>query len=142
MGGALPGPGTMSKPTGNIHLALAGPALRAFTQIASAWKLTEHEQSAILGCPKSVALELLENGGAGGEDFWPETLERVSYVLGIYHALHILFPEPNQADNWIRCPNTSSPFKGATAIDLMCSGRVNSLAAVREYLDAQGLAEP
>lgn len=132
----------MSKPAGNTNLALAGPALRAFTQIASAWELTEHEQSAILGNPKSVALALLEAGGADAEHFWPETLERVSYVLGIYHALHILFPDQHQADSWIRRPNTAAPFKGDTAISLMCSGSVNSLAIVREYLDAQGLAEP
>lgn len=131
----------MSKPTGNTDLDLAGPALRAFMRIASAWELTEHEQSAVLGTPRGVALALLEIDGDSTDDFSLETLERVSYVLGIYHALHILFPNQHQADGWIRRPNTSAPFKGSTAISLMCSGSLNDLAIVREYLDGQGLAE-
>lgn len=76
------------------------------------------------------------------DELWPELLRRVSYVLGIYQALHILFPSQQQADSWICHPNTGIPFKGHTALSLMCSGRLDDLAAVRGYLEAQGLAEP
>jgi hypothetical protein len=51
---------------------------------------------------------------------WPETLERISYVLGIYRALHILLPSQQQANSWVRRPDTGAPFKGDTAMRLMC----------------------
>lgn len=59
---------------------------------------------------------------------WPETLERISYVLGIYRALHILLLRQQQANSWVRRPDTGAPFKGDTAMRLMCSGRLDDLA--------------
>lgn len=42
-------------------------------------------------------------------------LERISYVLGIYKALHILFANPTQAYGWIKRSNAASLF--ASALD-------------------------
>ncbi|MCF3468840.1 antitoxin Xre/MbcA/ParS toxin-binding domain-containing protein [Stenotrophomonas maltophilia] len=117
---------------------LAGPAIRAFAQIADAWSLTEQEQSAILGQSKEVAFASLH----AGVDLHPETFERISHVLAIYRALHTIFPSRLQADVWIRRPNTAEVFKGNPALLLMCSGRLEDLSLVREYLNSQGLAEP
>jgi hypothetical protein len=41
-----------------------------------------------------------------------DTLERVSYILGIYKALQILLPDHDAADAWIRKPNSAPPFGG------------------------------
>ncbi len=71
---------------------------------------------------------------------WPETLKRISFVLGIYAALHTLFPDQQQADGWIRRPNAGAPFKGEPALALMCTGRLGDLEIVREYLEGQGLS--
>jgi hypothetical protein len=64
-----------------------------------------------------------------------DQLDRVSYLLGIYKALHILFTRPEQADSWIRRPNTALPFGGRPAADLMFSGRIEDLIRVRRYMD-------
>ncbi|WP_429000009.1 MbcA/ParS/Xre antitoxin family protein [Stenotrophomonas rhizophila] len=75
-------------------------------------------------------------------DLVPGALKRVSYILRIYRAAHIIFPEPKQADGWVRRPNSASLFQGSTALALMCSGRIEDLAAVRNHLDAGGLLDP
>ncbi|EKT4071996.1 MbcA/ParS/Xre antitoxin family protein [Stenotrophomonas geniculata] len=112
---------------------LAAPALRIFTNIARAWSLTDWEQSEILGQPVSDAFALLTTGVV--DDRWPETLERLSYVIGIYAALHTVFRDQQQADGWIRRPNQAPLFGGAPALSLMRCGRIEGLASVRKYLE-------
>ena len=58
----------------------------------------------------------------------------MSYVLGIYKALQLLFPSPRQADAWMCKPNEA--FGGGTALDHALGGNVTDLADVRRYLDA------
>ena len=64
-----------------------------------------------------------------------DTLERLSYVAGIYKALQLLFPNAEQWSGWIRRPNRD--FGGRPALEHMLGGRVIDLADVRRYLDAQ-----
>ena len=66
-----------------------------------------------------------------------DTLERISYVLGIYKALQILLPDGKAADAWIKKPNSAPLFRGKSALDRMLSGQVSDLFVVRQYLDAQ-----
>jgi hypothetical protein len=66
-----------------------------------------------------------------------DTLERISYVLGIYKALRILLPDDRAADAWVRQPNAATPFGGRSALERMLSGQVADLFVVRQYLDAQ-----
>jgi len=66
-----------------------------------------------------------------------DTLERLSYLLGIYKSLQILLPEAHAADEWVRKPNTAAPFEGRSALDRMLSGQVADLYVVRQYLDAE-----
>lgn len=66
-----------------------------------------------------------------------DTLERISYVFGIYSALQVLLPRPEAADTWIKKPNSAPLFGGRSALDRMLSGQVGDLYLVRQYLDAQ-----
>ena len=66
-----------------------------------------------------------------------DTLERVSYLLGIFKALHILLPDEDAADAWVKKANTAPIFAGKSALDRMLSGHVSDLYVVRQYLDAQ-----
>ena len=77
---------------------------------------------------------LWKKGGPGQLD--RDTLERVSYVLGIYKALQILLPDAAAADAWVRKPNTAPLFGGKPALQRMLSGNVADLYVVRQYLDA------
>ena len=115
--------------------SLSGPALRAFFRIAVLWRLTAEEQMTLLGLSSRSTFQKWKRDGDGllGKD----TLERISYLLGIYKALQILLPDEQAADAWIRRPNDAPLFAGCCALDRMLSGQVADLFVVRQYLDAQ-----
>ncbi|MDQ6618964.1 MAG: MbcA/ParS/Xre antitoxin family protein [Pseudomonadota bacterium] len=115
--------------------AWAGPALRTFFRIADAWKLKSDEARVILGRPPRSTYFHWKQTGEG--QLSRDTLERISYVLGIYKALQILLPEPDAADGWIRKPNSASFLNGQSALERMLSGNVADLYVIRQYLDAQ-----
>jgi hypothetical protein len=115
--------------------ALSAPALRTFFNIAEQWKLRMADQRKLLGDPPESTFYKWkrERDAALGRD----TLERISYLLGIWQALQILFPDPDQADAWLHKPNTAPLFGGHSALERMLSGNVADLFVVRQYLDAE-----
>lgn len=115
--------------------ALAAPALRSFFRLADAWQLRIADQRRLLGDPPESTFYKWkrEQDGAPGRD----VVERISYLLGIFKALQILFPDPAQADAWLHKPNQSPLFGGHSALERMLSGNVADLYVVRQYLDAQ-----
>jgi len=114
---------------------LGGPALRSFFRLAEAWQLRVAEQRRLLGDPPESTFYKWkrEQDGVPGRD----VIERISYLLGIFKALQILFPDPAQADAWLRKPNQAALFGGQSALERMLSGNVADLFVVRQYLDAQ-----
>lgn len=114
---------------------LGGPALRSFFRLAEVWKLRVAEQRRLLGDPPESTFYKWkrEQDGSPGRD----VIERISYLLGIFKALQILFPDPAQADAWLRRPNQAALFGGHSALERMLSGNVADLFVVRQYLDAQ-----
>jgi hypothetical protein len=113
---------------------LSGPALRTFFRIADEWKLSSDEARTLLGSPPRSTFFLWKKSGHG--QLGRDTLERVSYVLGIYKALQILLPDAAAADAWVRKPNAAPLFGGKPALERMLSGNVADLYVVRQYLDA------
>ncbi len=114
---------------------LAAPALRTFFNMAEQWKLRIADQRKLLGDPPESTFYKWkrERDAALARD----TLERISDLLGIWQALQILFPDPDQADAWLHKPNTAPLFGGQSALERMLSGNVADLFVVRQYLDAQ-----
>ena len=110
-------------------------AMRTFFGIARAWGLSTKEQITILGSPARSTFYSWKR--AEGLVLPRDTLERLSYIFGIYKALQILLPKPEAADAWIRKPNTAPMFGGRSALERMLSGQVADLFVVRQYLDAQ-----
>ena len=115
--------------------AAGGAGLRAFANIAEHWGLTVAEQLKLLGiASRSTFFKWRKER----EPRLPQdTLERLSYLLGIYKALQILLPDAQAADQWVRKANTAPPFGGRSALECMLSGQVADLYVVRQYLDAQ-----
>ncbi|MGD2071564.1 MAG: MbcA/ParS/Xre antitoxin family protein [Gemmatimonadota bacterium] len=113
----------------------AEAGFRAFVRIAAAWGLTVDEQLVLLGAPARSTYYKWKRDGASTMS--RDTLERVSYVLGIWKALAILFPDPARADAWLTRPNTAPTFGGRPALERMLSGQVSDLFVVRQYLGAQ-----
>jgi len=107
-------------------------ALRGFFRVAEAWQLSTEQAQILLGRPARSTFYKWKRGEPSTVPY--DTVRRISYVLGIYKALQILFKEPQQADAWISRP--SSDFGGGSALDRMLGGDMTDLAEVRVYLDA------
>jgi hypothetical protein len=114
---------------------MAQAGLRAFFRIAALWGLSVEEQLVLLGGPARSTYFKWKKEGA--DSLSRDTLERLSYVLGIWKALQVLLPEESAADAWIRKANNAPPFGGRSALERMLSGNVADLYEVRRYLDAE-----
>jgi hypothetical protein len=115
--------------------SLSGAGLRAFFRIARLWDLPVDQQMTLLGV---TARSTFFKWKRDPDTVVPkDTLERISYILGIYKALQILLPDEAAADEWIRRPNAAPLFGGEPALARMLSGQVADLFVVRQYLDAQ-----
>jgi hypothetical protein len=124
---------TQPKPSSR-DLSAAG--LRAFFNIARDWELNTDEQMVLLGAPGRSTFFKWKSAPEAA-DLKRDTLERLSYILGIYKALQILLPATTAADAWVKKPNTAPLFGGKRALDRMLGGNVADLLAVRQYLDAR-----
>lgn len=114
---------------------LGATALTAFFNITAGWSLSAEEERTLLGSPpRSTFFKWKSEKSAR---LSADTLERISYVMGIYKALRILLPTEEAANDWIKKPNTARGFNGQSALDRMLAGRVIDLADVRRYLDAE-----
>ena len=114
---------------------LGGPALRTFFKLAKAWELSEQEQMKLLGLGSRSTLHAWKGGRVSKVS--RDTLERISYLLGIFKAINILLPDTKRADQWMRLPNKAPLFGGRSALDRMTTGNIGDLYVVRQYLDAQ-----
>ena len=115
---------------------ISAAGLRAFFNIARNWGLSTDEQMVLLGTPGRSTFFKWKSAPETA-DLKRDTLERLSYLLGIYKALQILLPDASAADAWVKKPNTAPLFGGQSALDRMLGGNVADLVAVRQYLDAR-----
>jgi hypothetical protein len=115
--------------------AISAAAIRAFQNIADLWQLTIEQQLVLLG-HQSRSTYFRWKKDPSQARLPHDTLERISYILGIYKALTILLPDAKAADNWVRQANSAPLFGGRSALERMLSGNVGDLLAVRQYLDA------
>lgn len=112
-------------------------ALRTFLAIAEKkWALNTEDVRCLLG-------------GIGESTFFrwkkaPEqahithdTLERISYLLGIYKALALIYSDEAVAVGWLRRPNDNPAFGGQPPLMRLLAGNVADLYIVRQHLDAR-----
>jgi Protein of unknown function (DUF2384) len=118
-----------------VRRRLSGPGLRTFFSLADAWQLTPDEQRGLLGWPATSTFYKYRAGEVGALSY--DTLTRLSLVLGIYKALHVLYPDDGLADGWIRLPNANPLFGGRPALTHMIDGGIDGLVRVRRLLDAR-----
>jgi len=114
---------------------LGSTALTAFFNITAAWGLSAEDERTLLGSPPRSTFFKWKSERAA--KLSPDTVERISYVMGIYKALRILLPTQESAHAWVKKTNSAPPFAGKSALERMLAGRVVDLADVRRYLDAE-----
>src|SRR5882757_7685035 len=85
--------------------AAGAAGLRAVGRIADLCHLSIAEQLSLLGLSsRSTSFKWRKEPQVR---LPRDTLERISYLLGIYKALQLLLPDTRAADEWIRRPNRS-----------------------------------
>lgn len=111
-------------------------ALETFFRLMNFWGLTVAQAMTLLGVPsRSTYMSWKAKAPAR---LSPDTMERISYLLGIHKALRILFSRNEQSvREWVKAPNSNPLFGGRPALERMLSGRVADLYEVRRFLDAQ-----
>lgn len=115
--------------------SLGRVAAKLFFAITDQWELNENQRLRLAGQSSRSTLHSWRKKVDAGQDLTlsPDTLERLSYLAGIYKALQIIFPTEEQWRSWVRKPNRD--FGGDSALQHMLGGRVMDLADVRRYLD-------
>jgi hypothetical protein len=127
---------TIFDPTRQDPRRVASAALQAFFNLAERWQLSATQERVLLGSPAESTFNKWKVDRSARR-LSRDTLERISYLLGIYKNLNSLLPNPRAADEWVHKPNTAPPFHGQSALARMLGGGVVDLADVRRYLDAK-----
>ena len=133
----MPHPAPVIEPDAKAYspMETGEAALKGFFFIAERWGLSTREQMALLGQPpRSTFFAWKKSPRAALSQ---DTLERISYILGIWKALRILIPDDGQAEAWVKKPNDNPLFEGAAPMERMARGRIMDLADVRRLLDAR-----
>lgn len=125
------------RPDPQTALANAGPgALRTFFAILERWGLGAEEGRKLLGgVSKSTYYRWRQDPNSA--ELGVDTLERISYVLGIYKALAVIYGDKAAANGWIRRPNTNPEFGGRPPLERLLGGQVADLYVTRQVLDAR-----
>jgi hypothetical protein len=113
---------------------LSPAALRAFFEIVERWSLREEDARRLLGGLSGSNYHAWRKAPERTLD--TDTLTRLSYVVGIFKALNILYGE-TLADEWVRLPNSNPLFGGGTPLAYMLSGGLPAMQTVRRLLDAR-----
>lgn len=115
------------------RLSVSG--LKAFFNIMERWKVRDEDARALLGGVSNGPYYELKRATAG-KVLEADRLLRISYLIGIFKALHILHSR-TLADQWVGMPNSNRLFGGETPLAYMVRGGVPALQTVRRLLDAR-----
>jgi hypothetical protein len=113
---------------------LSPASLKALFAIAARWKLRDEHTRALLGGVSNGPFYEMKR--RPGRTLDADRLTRISYLLGIFKALGLLYSE-RLADAWVQRPNANPLFGGATPLEYMIRGGLPAMQAVRRLLDAR-----
>lgn len=111
---------------------LSQSAVDGFFAIMDKWGIPIERAGDLLGgMPRSTIYKLKSAAGTLRQD----ELTRISYIVGIYKALHILLPD-DLADRWVTRPNDNPLFRSQTPVEYMVRAGIPGLQQVRSLVDA------
>ena len=113
---------------------LSRSALRGFFRLIDRWKIRDEDARELLGGLSSSAYYEWKKNPDRVLDV--DRITRVSYLTGIYKALHILYGD-KLADEWVKLPNTNAMFGGRTPLAYMMAGGLLAMQSVRKLIDAR-----
>lgn len=121
--------------TRSARQRLSPSALRAFFNILDRWEVQDEIARELLGGISNGTLYAIKRNPKK-RVLNADELLRVSYLIGIFKALNILYSD-RLADSWIQRPNSNPIFTGATPLAYIRKGGLPALQTVRRLLDAR-----
>jgi Protein of unknown function (DUF2384) len=113
---------------------LSASALKGFFNLAERWSIRDEDARALLGGVSNGPYYTWKKQPERVLD--ADTLTRISYLIGIFKALNILYGQ-KLADEWVLLPNSNRIFGGRTPLEYMMRGGVPAMQVVRRLLDAR-----
>jgi hypothetical protein len=139
---ALPYPQSRFAPPPIADFADAGTrarlspgALRGFFNVMAKWGVRDEDARALLGGVSNGRYYEWKRDPAR-RTLDADQLTRISLLVGIYKALHILYGA-KLADQWVSLPNRNRIFGGQSALAYMIAGGIAAMQTVRRLLDAR-----
>jgi hypothetical protein len=134
-------PATRYEPSRLIDLAskdererLSASAVRGFFNIVDRWGVRDEDARVLLGGISNGPYYEMKKDHDRVLD--ADRLLRVSYLVGIFKALNILYSK-KLADAWVRLPNSNRIFAGQTPLAYMMKGGLPAMQMVRRLLDGR-----
>lgn len=134
-------PASLYSPSGFPNLGdaeerrrLSPAAMRAFFNIMGQWKIRDEDARLLLGGVSNGTFYHWKGGTI--KQLEQDRLLRISYLIGIFKSLNILFSTP-LADRWICLPNSNDIFRNRTPLEYMLRGGAPAMDTVRRLLDAR-----
>lgn len=107
-------------------------AVRVFRDICKLWGLSYEQSLTLLGGHQ----ESRNHRDEAFSELTAESIQRISYVLGIYENLQLLLPDSTASDQWMSAKNNAHIFNGKSALEKILSGDIQDLKQVHQYLYA------
>lgn len=134
-------PATRYEPSPLIDLSaktererLSPSAIKAFLNIMEKWAVRDEDARALLGGISNGQYYEMKKKPERTLD--ADRLTRISYLVGIFKALNILYSK-KLADAWMLRQNENRIFAGQTALAYMIKGGLPAMQTVRRLLDAR-----
>ena len=113
---------------------LSASALKAFFNLVERWGVRDEDARALLGGVSNGPYYQWKKDPERLLDV--DVLTRISYLIGIFKALNILYGA-TLADEWVKLSNQNSIFGGRTPLEYMIRGGMPAMQTVRRLLDAR-----
>jgi len=114
---------------------LSPSAVKGFLNIMAKWDVRDVDAKGLLGGVSNGRFYAMKKT-PGNAVLTQDELQRVSFLVGIFKALNILFGE-ELADAWMQLPNQNRIFTGSTPLAYMVRGGLPAFQTVRQLLDAR-----
>lgn len=115
---------------------LSPAAMKALFKIVDRWNVSDEDARQLLGGISNGSYYQLKANPGSTKTLDQDRLERISYLIGIFKALNILYSQ-RLADQWMQLPNTNPIFAGLTPLDYILRGGQRAMDTVRRLLDAR-----
>jgi hypothetical protein len=114
-----------------VRRRLGPAALKFFRWVMDIWQVPSDESRQMLTPAPGTNLDDLDPAGLSEEQ-----MLRISSLIGVYKALHILFSDA-LADQWVKLPSKNAMFGGQAPLAYMIGGGIDAVQEVRRLLDAR-----